>query len=93
MPQKQMRCQIKAEILLFPTMYKSQEVTFPTCSGFCGSGSQMYLLNPTLALPSTLSAHAEATRKSETEMPVNITLIIISQIISWPTLVYIYENS
>ena len=36
-----MRCQIKAESLLFPTMYKSQKVTFPTCSGFCGSGSHM----------------------------------------------------
>ncbi len=36
-----MRCQIKAESLLLPTMYKSQNVTFPTCSGFCGSGSHM----------------------------------------------------
>ncbi len=40
MLQKQMRCQIKAESVLFATMYKSQKVTFPTCSGFCGSGSQ-----------------------------------------------------
>ncbi len=36
-----MRCQFKAESLLFPTMYKSQKVTFPTCSGFCGSGSHI----------------------------------------------------
>ncbi len=42
MLQKQMRCQIKAESLLFPTMYKSQKFTFPTCSGFCGSGSPKY---------------------------------------------------
>ncbi len=41
MLQKQMRCQIKAESLFFPTMYKSEKVTFPTCSGFCGSGSHM----------------------------------------------------
>ncbi len=41
MLQKQMRCEIKAESLLFPTMYKSQKVTFPTCSGFCGSGSHL----------------------------------------------------
>ncbi len=38
-----MRCQIKAESLLFPTMYKSRKVTFPTCSGFCGSGSHIGL--------------------------------------------------
>ncbi len=41
MLQKQMRCKIKAESLLFPTMYKSQKVTIPTCSGFCGSGSHL----------------------------------------------------
>ncbi len=41
MLQKQMRCQIKTESLLFPTMYKPQNVTFPTCSGFCGSGSHI----------------------------------------------------
>ncbi len=41
MLQKQMRCQIKAENLLFPTMYKSQKDKFPTCSGFCGSGSKI----------------------------------------------------
>ncbi len=41
MLQKQMRCQIKAENLLFPTMYKSQKVTFPTCSGFGRSGSHI----------------------------------------------------
>ncbi len=41
MLQNQMRCQIKAESLLFPTMYKSKTVTFPTCSGFCGSGSHI----------------------------------------------------
>ncbi len=34
-----MRCQIKAESLLFPTMYKSQKVT---CSGFCVSGSHIF---------------------------------------------------
>ncbi len=37
-----MGCQIKAESLLFPTMYKSQKVTFPICSGFCGSGSHIW---------------------------------------------------
>ncbi len=36
-----MRCQIKTESLLFPTLYKAQKVTFLTCSGFCGSGSQL----------------------------------------------------
>ncbi len=36
-----MKCQIKSESLFFPTMYKYQKVTFPTCSGFCGSGSHM----------------------------------------------------
>ena len=41
MLQKQMRCQSKAESLLFPTMYKSQKIKFPTCSGFCGSGSHI----------------------------------------------------
>ncbi len=43
-----MRCQIKADGLLFPTMYKSQKVTFPTCSEFCGSGSHFSQLNWTL---------------------------------------------
>ncbi len=62
MLQKQMRSQIKAESLLFPTMYKSHKVTLPTCSGFCGSGSHILSNNY------VKHCHHEAIKKKESEL-------------------------